>query len=902
MQTGRLYANLTNLELRSELDGAAFSFPKVVAGSDIEVQVRLSRNVEGSPQLVADAIHALKASLGRVDLRPETGGYKLRIGDASSDNVTTLLQFNATAQQIHDAIAALTATELATLKDCTVALDNGTYRIRFKDGGQMPGGITCPENMLWPVSFVEVNEVEIEDDQFIYELRLTQAPVAQAVSFASIVPAAPTIAEVRAGGSLDDTQWNEIQKLSIPPEYSGAFIIKRGYAATKPIGLPTSGAEIADALAAIADEGGSFEITEEQDAVLIEFKETMGGIDQDLLEVEVFDPPAGVPTFTLRTNTPGMFALMRRAPETTGELILEFDLELWLVDSEDDEIYRLVHFRAPITFIAPVSLDDQNVAADLVWNKPPAGTRYTPFSDDELLIGHRSYGAIRGDGVATAFVINHNLDTGYLRTSVRETASAGAELINGTDFTVAYDNANSATITFLGGPPAANAVLITIEGTQQPATYQAHTHPIGEITGLRPALDAIGEDIALINSRLGISTLSGPAVGTSIPGVTWTLPKYAELFGIRGATAFDAALGIAAIDLGKLPRHGGGLLAALHKTSSTSLTVPLPSAGAGYVGTLYENDSGDTVLLPAGLKHRTQNLLDGEYAACDGRLWYKVARPAEDEVFTGFTFTVNAGTDVLTVATGHGLANGSRVRVTTTTTLPGGLAVSTDYFVRDLSGDTCKLAATSGGSAIDITTTGSGTHSIGLAPKSSFYPADFDRELFFLACNDAELRLGFMLELLFGFEVALIPGSSDRPDYDSKAQWVLVIEHGAFSDESDPARTGLNLAAITWSTTPLLSQRLMLTRTPVSRAFGCRIKRSLGNEVTAQKIVFGAEAGGDSAPATANFALRARLTRFDTEDSISAPRGFIALRGLDVGDGVTSTDGLGKATIKPILA
>lgn len=178
--------------------------------------------------------------------------------------------------------------------------------------------------------------------------------------------------------------------------------------------------------------------------------------------------------------------------------------------------------------------------------------------------------------------------------------------------------------------------------------------------------------------------------------------------------------------------------------------------------------------------------------------------------------------------------------------------------------------------------------------EKSFYPTDFDRELFFLAVNDAELRPGFMLELFFGLELGLFKS-------DSKAQYVLVIEHGSFSEDTSPATTGQNIAAINWNATPLLSQRLILTEVPVTRTFGCRIKRAIDNSITSQRIVFGAEAGGDSAPVSANFALRARLTRFDTEDSKVKPRGFIGILGLDKSDDDTApSTALGRATVKPI--
>lgn len=75
------------------------------------------------------------------------------------------------------------------------------------------------------------------------------------------------------------------------------------------------------------------------------------------------------------------------------------------------------------------------------------------------------------------------------------------------------------------------------------------------------------------------------------------------------------------------------------------------------------------------------------------------------------TFTADADTDVIT-ANGHGYANGTRVRVSSTGSLPGGLSAATMYYVIDATTDTFKVSTSSGGSAVNITTAGSGTHSV----------------------------------------------------------------------------------------------------------------------------------------------------------------------------------------------
>lgn len=75
------------------------------------------------------------------------------------------------------------------------------------------------------------------------------------------------------------------------------------------------------------------------------------------------------------------------------------------------------------------------------------------------------------------------------------------------------------------------------------------------------------------------------------------------------------------------------------------------------------------------------------------------------------TVTADAGANTLT-ANGHAFIDGDLVTLTTTGTLPSPLTTSDTYEVRDVSGSTLKLAATVGGAAIDITTTGTGVHTL----------------------------------------------------------------------------------------------------------------------------------------------------------------------------------------------
>ena len=76
------------------------------------------------------------------------------------------------------------------------------------------------------------------------------------------------------------------------------------------------------------------------------------------------------------------------------------------------------------------------------------------------------------------------------------------------------------------------------------------------------------------------------------------------------------------------------------------------------------------------------------------------------------TFTADAGADTLSVGTDDGFADEDTVYLTTTGTLPAGLSTSTEYYVVSAAASTLQLAATNGGSAINITDAGTGTHTI----------------------------------------------------------------------------------------------------------------------------------------------------------------------------------------------
>lgn len=89
---------------------------------------------------------------------------------------------------------------------------------------------------------------------------------------------------------------------------------------------------------------------------------------------------------------------------------------------------------------------------------------------------------------------------------------------------------------------------------------------------------------------------------------------------------------------------------------------------------------------------------------------------------------VDTATDAITI-TAHGFVTGDGpYQVSSTGTLPGGLAVSTDYFAIVVDADIFQLASNRtnalAGTAIDITSQGTGTHTITGVQNVAFPPTN----------------------------------------------------------------------------------------------------------------------------------------------------------------------------------
>lgn len=270
-----VYANLSNRRLTTTIGGSAVSFPAFVQGDKVRIGMRFAESVEGSPIEVQKAVTHIRASIGFVDARPISGFFILTVDGQD----TAPIPHDATAGAVQSALAAVGLDEtVVSRQDGSWVISTGIREISLT--GSSAEGLLAE---LRPISFVRVRSTEI-DGQFRHEVRLVQAPLASTASFETIVPPAPSVSEVQAGGTSAMTVWPEIQALKIQPTFKGTYQIRRGFKKTRELSVDDGPEEIEDALSSLADDGGSFTVTNPTTNVAhITFNGSMAGIDQELL-------------------------------------------------------------------------------------------------------------------------------------------------------------------------------------------------------------------------------------------------------------------------------------------------------------------------------------------------------------------------------------------------------------------------------------------------------------------------------------------------------------------------------------------------------------------------------------------------------------------------------------------
>jgi hypothetical protein len=200
--------------------------------------------------------------------------------------------------------------------------------------------------------------------------------------------------------------------------------------------------------------------------------------------------------------------------------------------------------------------------------------------------------------------------------------------------------------------------------------------------------------------------VAGPAAEYSAD--FFVTPKAREDFEVGWAT--DQAL-VTELGATIAAEYGGQAFEAFETDWATSQAfvtsldeLGTVSAGVETFATGWQNDGYATSLVGG---------TPADYDGLDGQ-------PVEDfeETFVPLTFSVLAGTDILTIAD-HDLSDDDRVYVYSTGRLPAGLNRLASYWVQVETGDTIKLSTippADGVSIADITDPGFGTHYLAFDP------------------------------------------------------------------------------------------------------------------------------------------------------------------------------------------
>jgi len=884
------FYNLATKSFSNSLSGGGGGIlPTIIAGEDIRLLVRFKETRDGVIREITPVVNSMKATLGNTDRRPDEGTFKLSINaetfvtevkfdDSTPDNFATTLQ---------TAINALGA----PMNNATVEHRNGSYIVRFPDDLTNEQTFLTIENKLHPITFIRVRNY-LRGGAFEHELRFVQAPVAFTNTFELENIAAPEITVLRDGGTVGETLITEFQKLTVPPGFPGTFrVVRDGTIRSEPLSPKSTPDEIKEAMEALLDPGGIFNVTNPVDnAAYIEFDGDMAGIDFPLLTVEIFDAPAPNNVLELVTKTREMADVMQ-ATDTTV-MILEIHAE---IEDPDDPGQFNDHtlLRRQVGVREAVNWDELSTAPNIDWLNPPSFVSFNVFAPSQVSSGQIHFTQTIGNGVATTFVITHGLTITDVFLTISENTTPGDHMIEGTDYTWERTSTDSVTITWLSTTPTTDQYLVTVLGLELTSFFDAHLHVISDIAGLQDFIDDVVARLSVLEATSGGSIVTETGVEEEetarfqLPGIFELLPGSIKPTVPESGKIVDIDLEETKADSTALViGRGKGLLSASHDASVANLTLPVPAADSGNKGEVLKNNTGNRVLIPGGFGNRSTFAENGEFITSDGRLFYPVVQYGQyvPEIFTtDFASDANLFT-FNDLTTGEYLPENTTVTLTTTGTLPAGSATGTDYKILtpDHEAGTFELYLASDltKTPIILTSDGTGVHSVNVATEISYYPREFEKTLFTLYINDKQFRARKTFDLAFSFEVAVLKSNSE-------AQWSLMIDIGEARGVSTAGTEGVNLEEIVWRKIPALEQRLILTPSSTTHRMGVKISRrtiSSVDTITIQRLLYGALEAGAVPPVSASFAIRARLGRFDVKDTEpqSDVRGFVALSGLNV--------------------
>jgi hypothetical protein len=151
----------------------------------------------------------------------------------------------------------------------------------------------------------------------------------------------------------------------------------------------------------------------------------------------------------------------------------------------------------------------------------------------------------------------------------------------------------------------------------------------------------------------------------------------------------------------------------------------------------------------------------------------------------------------------------------------------------------------------------------------TFYSKAYEASLFEIPINDKLFRAGTSAKLQWNLNV-------QSKAANATAQWYCIVDVGTITTVSSPATQTGNISDITWNSTPILSQQLIVTGEPVKHGMGVEILATSATQMDANYMTYGIWASATTGkPSSRNFILRGRLANFDVIDTQGEARGWV---------------------------
>jgi len=229
------------------------TIPVLKQGDTIGVEVHWVSTFQGGAMSEVEFPPSAEMTLaiGSIDTAPTAGTFQLSYGA----NQTTSLGFSATALEVQNALNALAS--ITADGGVVVTKVSTSYRVTFNVAKVPTHTLTVGSNELFPSSSIGVNNARTGTVSVkqVYQIHIKQAPVANITSFINQSPSAGTVSVIHQQAfSGDSSVW----RVSISPEpRDGTFLltfsIGSGNFMTFPISINASAAEVASALATVAN-------------------------------------------------------------------------------------------------------------------------------------------------------------------------------------------------------------------------------------------------------------------------------------------------------------------------------------------------------------------------------------------------------------------------------------------------------------------------------------------------------------------------------------------------------------------------------------------------------------------------------------------------------------------------